>query len=331
MNFIQVNITNTINDMRYFSEIETSITSKELIELSMQQSNLTIDEGLFSGLKGLFGKYLEGVGKIFSASSKALGAEKGKKWEAFHNEIMGNKSDMKKAINEKDPQKAIDAINSMADKYKSQNKLDDSTINSFKICLALEFNTQHNDDENYKKAMTKFIDECKKAGGSETEKDVSNLAGALKNDGDKGEGEGEGSTGTSPEDAKQDDSQINKGSKMLSGNAKKVKVVTKAMLPESLEEDEEDINEAEEGATKKKSSSAVPDWVKSNFGDFRSKYLLLKDKNTREQNRTNRNCFINLINAVSSFMENVKGPESKEKWEFVQKFLSTKEVMDALS
>lgn len=310
--------------MKYFSDIQQDITTKKLIESSLNFENISIDEGILGGLKSLFGKYLEGVSRIFSASAKALGAEKGKKWKAFHDSIMDNKSDMKKALNEKDPQKAIEKINEIADKYKTNEDLDDSTINSFKIMLALEFNTQHSDDENYKKAMTKFIEECKKKGGEETRKDVANLANELKKDeSSSNEGTTEQET-VSPEEAKDAEKQANKSTNVLGGDSGKVKSVMKAFFPsESLENNLEIIEE----------SAKLPDWIKQDqtISTFRKKYLLTGKKGTPkyEEKEKAKNSFINLISAIDGLMENVNC-EAEEKWNFLIALVSNKDFQKLL-
>ena len=95
--------------------------------------------------------------------------------------------------------------------------------------------------------------------------------------------------------------------------------VKNAFFPESLEDI---IAEA--------SKKGPAEWVKKEFGDFRTKYFLLNNPKTKEANRKNRDAFIVFINAVSAFIENTDGPSDDEKWDFMMKFLSSKDVRQAL-
>lgn len=314
--------------MKYFSDVEKH--SKELEEI-YEFLNLVkiieindfeiVEEGFFGKLLGMGFK---AYGKLFKSIGAGLEAEKGKKWKTFEDSLFTKKDDAKKAINSKNPEDAIKFIEDARKSMVDDGTMDEKESYGYAALQAFGVYGEHKDDDNYKKAIGKYIKDCKSKGGSDADKIIADGQKGLK----KGSENTEGDSGEpKEEEIKQDDQAADKSAKTLGGNSEKVKdAISPIVKTESkIDSLDDEIFEGDEGNAGKKSSK-LKEKMGETLWNFRSKYLYasdpqIKNKFSKEQREINKKTVINFVSAMSAMKENIKGVTGDEIKNFVTALL----------
>lgn len=316
----------------YIKNYNSYANTLQLLENEAVIDESQIEEGLGSWLKKAFGKYFKMVGAMSNAAADVLLPDEKKQFQQAQEKVMGTE-DTKNMAEEKDADKVIKYIDEKFDKFKEESKISDETVAKFKIVAAMQFHTQHKDDETYKKKMADYIEKLKKDGGDKVKKFAEEYAKQLQ-EVNKKEGEGDkeenGDKATpSEEEAKEIDKDADKITKTIgvNGDGDNVQKAVKPVMPSDPKDDEkkealEDIfgEPILEGETKMKD-------MPQELQNFKKSFLYKSGALSKNPDalKTNRDCiliFASAVDGVLSKMVNTKGKSASSDKAAVLKALS---------